>query len=41
MAYALAPLGAALQVGFAMLFLSCFLAVRLKRDEVAWLGLLA
>lgn len=41
MAYALVPLGAALQVGFAMLFLSCFLAVRLKRDEVAWLGLLA
>lgn len=41
MEYGFAPLWAAMQIGFALLFLSSFLEVQRRKDEVAWIGLLA
>ena len=41
MGYVFAPLWAAFEILFAMLFLSSFLEVRLRRDEVFWVALMA
>lgn len=41
MGYVFTPLWAALQIGFAMLFLSSFLEVRVKKDEMVWIAVVA
>ena len=41
MGYVFAPLWAALQICFAMLFLSSFLENKLRRDEIGWIAVVA
>ena len=41
MGYVFTPLWAALQICFAMLFLSSFLEVRVKKDEMVWIAVVA
>ena len=41
MGYVFTPLWAALQICFAMLFLSSFLEIRIKKDEMVWIGVVA
>ena len=41
MGYVFTPLWAALQIGFAILFLSSFLEVRVKKDEMVWIAVVA
>ena len=41
MGYVFTPLWAALQICFAILFLSSFLEVRIKKDEMVWIAVVA
>lgn len=41
MGYVFTPLWAALQICFVLLFLSSFLEVRVKKDEMVWIGVVA
>ena len=41
MGYVFTPIWAALQICFAMLFLSSFLEVRVKKDEMVWIAVVA
>ena len=41
MGYVFTPLWAALQISFAILFLSSFLEVRVKKDEMVWIAVVA
>ena len=41
MEYVFSPIWAALQIGFAFLFLSSFLEIKRRREEVAWIAVVA